>query len=73
MSADVDASIRREVAAASGRRGPNIFAGSKWISGRVGQGVFFSLGSAAERIIDVGQLSKAYRAVESFKKRKSQG
>ena len=76
MTADADTTyerITREVAAASCSKGRNIIAGNKWVSGRVDQGPVFSTGSAAEGVIDVGQLSGVYRAIECYKKRGKDG
>ena len=76
MSADPDANydyIRRTVAAATATRGRNIIAGTKSVSKRAGQGAYFTLGSAAEGVIDCGELSNVYRASECYKHRQKDG
>ena len=67
MKEDPDAQfdcIRRILSAAMTTKGKNVICGSKWVSQRAGEGTFFTEGSAADAVIDLGELTDAYRAVQ---------
>ena len=76
MREDPDAQfacIRRILSAAATTKGKNVICGTKWVSQRAGEGTFFAEGSAADAVIDLGELTDAYRAIQCFKARDKDG
>ena len=67
------ACIRRILSAAATTKGKNVICGTKWVSQRAGEGTFFAEGSAADALVDLGELTDAYRAVQCFKAREKDG